>query len=43
MKVVRGLEHLFYEDRLRVGVVQPGEEKAPETPCCSLSEYEGGL
>jgi len=29
MKMIRGLEHLSYEDRLRVGTVQPGEEKAP--------------
>ncbi|PKU29947.1 hypothetical protein llap_19749 [Limosa lapponica baueri] len=29
-KIIRGLEHLSYEDRLeRVGIVQPGEEKAP--------------
>ena len=25
---IRGLEHLSYEERLRVGVVEPGEEKA---------------
>jgi len=29
MKMIRGLEYLSYEDRLRVGTVQPGEEKAP--------------
>jgi len=27
-KMIRGLEHLSCEDRLRVGAVQPGEEKA---------------
>lgn len=27
-KMVRGLEHLAYEERLRTGTVQPGEEKA---------------
>ena len=34
--VIRGMEHLSSEDRLRVGVVQPGEEKAPGRPCSSL-------
>ncbi|KAK4826539.1 hypothetical protein QYF61_010059 [Mycteria americana] len=44
MKMIRELEHLSYEDRLeRVGVVQPGEEKALGTPCCSLPVPEGGL
>ena len=28
MKMIRGLEHLPYENRLRAGLVQPGEEKA---------------
>lgn len=28
----RGLEHLYYEDRLRAGAVQPRAEKAPEGP-----------
>ncbi|GAB0178053.1 mitochondrial enolase superfamily member 1 [Grus japonensis] len=43
-KLIRGLEHLSYEDRLeRVGVVQPGEEKSPGTPYSSLPVPEGGL
>ena len=28
MKMIRGLEHLSYEDKLRLGVVQPGDKKA---------------
>ena len=36
--MVGGLEHLAYEGRLRgVGVVQPGEEKAPGKLCFSFS------
>lgn len=27
MKMIRGLKHLSYEDKLRVGVVQPAKEK----------------
>ena len=27
-EMMRGLEHLLYEERLRPGAVQPGEEKA---------------
>ncbi|KAK4818873.1 hypothetical protein QYF61_021078 [Mycteria americana] len=42
-KMIRGMEHLSYEERLRVGVVQPGEEKAPGTPYCSLSILKGDL
>jgi len=41
--MIRGLEHLSYEDRLRVGVVQPGQEKAAGRPCCGLPVPEGGL
>ncbi|GAB0179531.1 hypothetical protein GRJ2_000418400 [Grus japonensis] len=41
-KLTRGLEHLSYEDRLRrVGVVQPGEEKAPGRSNCSFPVPEG--
>ncbi|GAB0177263.1 mitochondrial enolase superfamily member 1 [Grus japonensis] len=43
MKLIRGLEHLSCEDRLRVGVVQPGEEKAPGTSNCGLPVSEEGL
>ncbi|KAK4831240.1 hypothetical protein QYF61_016472, partial [Mycteria americana] len=42
-KMIRRLEHLSYEDRLRVGVVQPGEEKALGRPYSSLPVSEGGL
>ncbi|GAB0209800.1 mitochondrial enolase superfamily member 1 [Grus japonensis] len=42
-KLIRGLEHLSYEDRLRVGIVQPGEEKAPGRSNCGLPVPEGGL
>ncbi|KAK4806790.1 hypothetical protein QYF61_005586 [Mycteria americana] len=43
-KVVRGLEHLSSEERLReLGLFQPGEEKAPGRPYCSLSVIKGGL
>jgi len=31
-KMIRGLEHLSCEERLRVGLVQPGEEKAVGRP-----------
>jgi len=43
-KMIRGLEHLSYMERLRkLGAVQPGEEKAPGRPDCSLPVPEGGL
>jgi len=35
-KTTRGRETLPCDDRLRVEVVQPGEEKAPERPSSSL-------
>ena len=34
--MIHGLEHLSYEDRLRVGAVQPGEGKALGRPYCGL-------
>ncbi|PKU48242.1 hypothetical protein llap_1436 [Limosa lapponica baueri] len=40
-KMVRGLEHLSYEER--IGVVQPGEEKTSGRPYSSLPVPEGGL
>ena len=42
-KMVRGIEHLSYDERPRVGVVQPGEKKALGRPYCSLSVLKGGL
>ncbi|KAK4821984.1 hypothetical protein QYF61_006232 [Mycteria americana] len=42
-KMSRGMEHLSYEERLRAGVVQPGEEKALGRPYCGLSVLKGGL
>ena len=43
MKMIRVLEHLPYEDRLRVGVVQPGEEKVPGRPYSSLPVLKRGI
>lgn len=31
----------YREERLRVGSVQPGAEKAPRRPCCGLSVLKG--
>ena len=42
MKMIRGLEQLPCEDRLRVGGVQPGEEKALERPYSGLPVLKGG-
>jgi len=42
-KMIRGLEHLSCEERLRVGVVQPGKVKALGRPYSSLPVGEGGL
>jgi len=40
-RMIRGLEHLSYDKRLRVGVVQLGEEKAPGRSYCGLSVLKG--
>ncbi|GAB0204074.1 hypothetical protein GRJ2_002873000 [Grus japonensis] len=40
-KLIRGLEHLSSEDRLRVGVVQPGGKEAPGRCNCDLPVPEG--
>ncbi|KAK4815071.1 LOW QUALITY PROTEIN: hypothetical protein QYF61_015355 [Mycteria americana] len=42
-KMFKELEHLSCEERLRAGVVQPGEEKALGRPYCGFSIYKGGL
>jgi len=42
-KMIRELEHLCYEERLRAGVVQPGEEKAVGRPYSSLPVPAEGL
>jgi len=42
-KIIRGLEHLCCEERLRVGAVQPAEEKALERLYNSLPVPEVGL
>ena len=41
--MIRGLEHVSCEDRLRVGLVQPREEKAAGRPDCSLPVFKGSL
>jgi len=38
--MTQGLEPACWEERLRVGVVQPGEEKAAGRTSCSLSTYK---
>ncbi|PKU35204.1 hypothetical protein llap_14489 [Limosa lapponica baueri] len=43
MKRIRGLEHLFCKDRLRVMVLQTGEEKAPGRPYSSFPVSKEGL
>ena len=43
MKMIRGLEHLSYADKLRSGLVQPGEEKALGRPNCGISVRERSL
>ena len=41
MKVIRGLEHLSYEDSEVVGLVQPGEGSGKSY--CGLPVLEGSL
>ena len=41
--MIRGMEHLSHEDRLRAGAVQPGEEKDPGRCVNGLSVSRGGL
>ena len=42
-KMIQGMEHLSYEDRLRARAVQPGEEKALGRSGSSLSVCKGEL
>jgi len=43
-KMIRGMEHVSYEDKLReLGPVQPEEEKPPGRPYCGLSVLRGDL
>jgi len=42
-KIIRGLKHLSYGYRLRVGDLQPEEEKALRKPYSGVSVTEGGL
>ena len=43
-KMIRGLEYLPCEDRLReLRALKPGEEKAPGRPHCGLPILEGGI
>ncbi|PKU44947.1 hypothetical protein llap_4760 [Limosa lapponica baueri] len=41
VKMISGLEHLCYEDRLRVGVAQPGEEKALGDLIAAFQYFKG--
>jgi len=40
--MLRGLEHLCYENKLRVRVVQSGGKKAPRRPRCGHPVLEEG-
>ena len=42
-KVIRGLEHLSYDEKLRELGLQLGEEKAPVRGYCDLPILEGSL
>lgn len=41
IKIMKGLENVCYGDRLRFGVVQSGEERAPGRPYCNLPVPKG--
>jgi len=41
--MVTMMKHLSYEERLRVGVVLPGEEKAAGRPYSNLSFLKEGI
>lgn len=41
-KMILGLEHLPYEDRMRDGAAQPGEGKAPGRPGSRISVSKVG-
>jgi len=41
--MIKRLEHLSYEERLRVAVIQLGEQKHPARPHGSLPVLKGGL
>jgi len=43
MKMIRGLKHTPYKNRLRAEALQPGEKKARRRPYSSLPVPEGGL
>jgi len=42
-KMIRGMEHLSFEEKRKTGVVQPAEENSPERPSCGLPLYKAGL
>ena len=41
IKLIKGLEHLCYEQRLRAEAVQPTEEKAPGCVHCDFQYLKG--
>ena len=40
--MIQGMEHLSYEDRLKAGFVQFGEEKAQGDPITAFQYLKGG-